>query len=75
MEWQLHFVECISRAVFGGGGCKAWPNGTSGLNLVNSPGQKNQTYHHQPLGGWALAELAGGWKDGSTLWPPKFDKN
>ncbi len=48
---------------------------TGGLNLIGPPHQIIQTYNNQPLGGWALAELAGGWKGGSVLWPAKFNKN
>ncbi len=62
---------------------KIWPVGrltshsqiaTGGLNLVGPPYQIIQTYHKQPVGGWALAESAGGWKGGSVLWPAMFDK-
>ncbi len=38
-------------------------------NSIGPPSQHIQTYHNQPSGGWALAELAGGWKGGSILWP------
>jgi hypothetical protein len=43
-------------------------------NLIGPPHQIIQTYNKQPLGGWALAESAGGWKGGSILWLVKFDK-
>jgi hypothetical protein len=45
-----------------------------GPNLVNPTREKNQAYHNQPVGGWAWAKLAGGWKGGSILWPREFDK-
>jgi hypothetical protein len=48
---------------------------TSGPNSIGLSHQIIQTYNNQPLGGWALAELAGGWKGHSILWPAKFDKN
>jgi hypothetical protein len=41
-------------------------------NLISPPRQIIQTYNNQPLGGWALAESAGGWKGGSVLWPAKY---
>jgi hypothetical protein len=44
-------------------------------NSIGPPRQTIQTYHNHSSGGWALAELAGGWKGGSILWPAKFDKN
>ncbi len=47
---------------------------TGGPNSIGPPRQIIQTYNNQPLGGWALAETAGGWKGGSVLWPAKFDK-
>ncbi len=62
---------------------KKWPVGgltshsqiaTGGLNLINPPRHIIQTYHNQPLDGWALTELAGGWKGGSVLLPEKFNK-
>jgi hypothetical protein len=40
---------------------------TGGLNSIGMPHQIIQTYYNQPSGGWALAELAGGWKGGSVL--------
>jgi hypothetical protein len=62
---------------------KFWPVGglmshsqiaTAGPNLIGLPHQIIQTYPNQPSGGWALSDLAGGWKGGSILWPAKFDK-
>jgi hypothetical protein len=47
---------------------------TGGPNLIGPPHQIIQTYHNQPLGGWALAKLAGGWTGGSILWPANFNK-
>jgi hypothetical protein len=44
-------------------------------NLIGPPCQIIQTYNNQPSGGLALAELAGGWKGVSILWPAKFGKN
>ncbi len=51
----------------GGGGVSHSQNAFSGPNLISAPGQNIQTYHNQPLGGWALAELAGGWEGGFIL--------
>ncbi len=48
---------------------------TSRLNSIGPSHQIIQTYNNQPLGGWALAESARGWKGHSILWPAKFNKN
>jgi hypothetical protein len=61
--WPVGVLMSQSQIVTG------WPN------LINPPHQIIQTYCNQPLGDWALAELAGGWKGSSILWPAKFDKN
>jgi hypothetical protein len=42
---------------------------TSGPNSISPPRQIIHTYNNQPSGGWALVQLAGGWKGGSILWP------
>jgi hypothetical protein len=48
---------------------------TGGQNLISLPRQIIQKNNNQPLGGWALAESAGGRKGSSVLWLAKFDKN
>jgi hypothetical protein len=48
---------------------------TGGTNSIGPPRQIIQTYNNHPSGGRALAELAGGWKGGSVLWPEKIDEN
>jgi hypothetical protein len=48
---------------------------TGGKNLISPPHQAVQTYHNHLSGGWALDELAGGWKGSSILGPAKFDEN
>jgi hypothetical protein len=47
---------------------------TGGPNSIGPPRQIIQTYNNQPSGGWALGELAGGWKGHSVLWPANSTK-
>jgi hypothetical protein len=70
MERQLCFVAVIIRKKIDFlGGVSHNQMASSGPNLIGLHSKSIQTYHNQPLGGLDLAELAGGWKSGSILWP------
>jgi hypothetical protein len=71
--WKGHSILWLAkiRQKFNvwGGGVSHCQIASRGPKLISAPGRNIQTYHNQPSGGWALAELAGGWKGGSVLWP------